>query len=128
MPNPRTVSMDAEDFFYEIIARDDTAKLRALLDAIPEWERVAVERVKAAETEDMTGIPEHHREMRAQQVNDEFFMVHLTTQALYASVAVAISATVDHFVKALAKKEQRWFIPIQDSEEVPADRTVVQAD
>jgi hypothetical protein len=128
MPNPRVRSLDAEDFFYQIIAHDDTSKLRALLDAIPEWERVAITRVEAAADEDMTEVPEHHRELRAQEINDEFFMVHLAKNALFAGLAVAITATIEYFLKVLGRDQTSWFIPIQDPDKVPAGRTVIKVD
>jgi hypothetical protein len=128
MPNPKTQSFDADDFFYEIIARDDSSKLRAVLEAIPEWESIAVARVAAVPNADGSTVSEHHRELRAQEISDDYFMVHLAKNALFAGLSVAITATIESFLKMLGKDQSRWFIPIQDPKKLPSGNTVVKVD
>ena len=72
------------DGFYESLARDESAKLRALLRAIPKWEQVARAELEAVERTNDSLAAEEYRQIHARQSNDGFSLLQQTNRALFA--------------------------------------------
>jgi len=91
-------------FFNEIVVRDEVSKLRALLQAVPKWEEVAVAEADAFAASD-------HGEMSAEQqhwhdefINDRYFSIDVTKEALFRGLAVSAASTVENVMGMLCQE------------------------
>jgi hypothetical protein len=85
-------------FFNEVVVRDEMNKLRALLRAIPKWEGVAVAEVDALAASDLSAMSEEQRHWHGEHVNDRYYGIGETKEALYRSFAVSAASAVENLM------------------------------
>ncbi len=85
-------------FFNEVVIRDEVNKLRALLRAIPKWEGVAVAEVDALAASDLGEVSEEQRHWHGEYVNDCYYDIEETNEALYRSFAVSAASMVENLM------------------------------
>jgi hypothetical protein len=92
-------------FFNECVVRDEAAKLHAIRLAIPAWERVATEQIKAEESADLSMLSNQQRDWRADYINDQNYLIDATTNALFAGLAVSVTAAVENTMGMLCAEQ-----------------------
>ena len=88
--------------FNEIIAKSEVSKLRAVYAAIRKWESIANDEHESS-LPDFSQMSERQADWAADHFNDETFMLHMTSRAMFASFAVSVFASVENFVGALCE-------------------------
>jgi hypothetical protein len=85
-------------FFNEIEVRHEMGKLRGLLRAIPKWEEVAVAEVDALAATDLSEMSEEQRHWHDEYVNDGYYGIDQTKEALYRGFAVSAASAVENIM------------------------------
>lgn len=87
---------------YDWLARDEASKLDALREAIGKWHRIARKEFahRVATAEEPSGELLEHV---ADSLGDEAFMLQLTERAMWGSLSVAITSTVEAFLAAICR-------------------------
>ena len=91
-------------FFNEVVVRDEVSKLRALLRAIPKWEEVAVAEVDALAAIDLGEMSEEQRHWHGENVNDSYYSIDVTKDALFGGLAVNAASTVENIMRMLCNE------------------------
>lgn len=90
----RTTVMDNR-FFNECVIRDELSKLRAVLRAIPKWERIAVTEVQKVERLDTTRFSDLQHSWHESRIVEEYELLDDVSEHLHAGLAVGIASAIE---------------------------------
>jgi hypothetical protein len=92
-------------FFNQCVVRDEAAKLRAILRAIPKWQAIALEEIATLEANSSESFSSAQQHWRSEFINDQHYLADQTANALFAGLAVSAAAVVESTLGMLCAEQ-----------------------